>query len=234
MLKKIYQHQTGQAVAEFGIALLVLLTLIFWMLRLGTLLNLRHKAVESARLVVWEKAYGRDENGITQLVESTIRNGALFSPPSDFEINARISRESSRNDYQALLDVPDGLGLKHDNFYVGDIRVTGDLLFGTDFSLRERFVMLADPWNLNDRNGDRRVDDDDLAHAVNGIYFWIPGAGPLTSGAIGSFLNGFSSLQRSIRNLPLVGFLLRFAGIEIDIDPRGHPTLEAVPKPSGN
>lgn len=232
MLKKIYENQAGQAVVEFAIALMVLLPLTFWMLRLGTLLNVRHKAIESARMVVWERAYGRSEAATKQLVESTVKNGSLFSRPSDIKLTTAMHRESSRSDYRVMLDVPDGLGLKFDNYYVGDIRVNGNLPLGVNFSMRERFVMLADPWNLHDRNGNRKIDNDDLTRAVNGIFFWVPGVGSVTSGAINTFLNGAAKLQSTIRNLPIVGFLLRFAGVEIDIDPRGHPKLEAVPRPS--
>ena len=231
-IRKIYQHEAGQAVAEFGLALLILLPLIFWMLRLGTLFNLKHKAIESARLAVWERAHGADEQAITELITRNIKSGALFTNPSNLEVGLSLTQKPSQHEIKSMADLPRGLGLGADNYYVSEVTVQGDLLLGVKFSANGKYAMLADPWNLTDRDRNRRIDDDDLKDAVKGIFLWFPGIGPATSGAIGTFLDTFEGFQEEIRSFPLVGTILRAAGVDLDIDPRGHPRLDAVPKPS--
>lgn len=229
MLRKIYQHEAGQAVAEFGLALLILLPLVFWMLRLGTLLNLKHEALEFARLAVWEKAYGQNEKAIDELIRSEIKNAALFSNPASLQVSVIRRRESSRGEFRAMMNIPQRLDLTHDNYYISEVVISGDLLLGTKFSVNGKYAMLADSWNLTDRNHNRRVDDRDLQESLDGIYFW-----PVPSAVVKTVLRTSRQLQHTIRNLPLVGLLLQFIDVEIDIEPGGHPRLNAVPTPSGN
>lgn len=234
MKRRYFADEAGQAVAEFCLALLVLLPLVFWMFRLGALMNLKHEALECARLAAWEKAYGRDEHAIEKMIKDDLQNSAMLIAPAQIKIKSGVSTASSRDDLVSLLDVPDGLKLNRDGYHLSEVRVQGKLLLGIDFELSDKSMLLADPWNLTDRNGNRRIDDEDLADAVDGIYFWMPGIGKTTSGAIRTFLDSFESLQNTIEGLPLVGWLLRLSGHELDIDPRGHPRLDHVPQPSEN
>lgn len=226
MVKKLYNHEAGQAVAEFGLALLILLPLTFWMLRLGSLLTLNHKVIESARLAVWEKAYGRDEKTIMPMVEADIKNSALFADADQLQISTVWSKEAVNS--SAMLGMSERLGLKQDRYYVSQIKVKGDLLLGVNFSLTGRNAMLVDPWNLTDRDDDQQIDDDDLEEAVDKIFFWMPGIGGMITSKISAFLTTTSTLN-TIFSFP--AFLL---GGTCDIDPSGHPKLDAVPQPSGN
>lgn len=234
MKRKYFDDETGQAVAEFCMALLVLLPLVFWTFRLGALLHLKHETIANGRFATWEKAYGRDEHAIDKMIQNDLQNNAMLIAPAQIKVKSGVSAASSRDDLVALLDVPDGLKLNRDGYQLSEVRVRGKLLLGIDFELSDKSILLADPWNLTDRNNNRRIDDEDLADAVDGIYFWVPGIGKTTSGAIRAFWDSFEGLQRKIRNLPLVGWLLRLSGHELDIDPRGHPRLDVVPQPSGN
>lgn len=234
MMRKYFDDETGQAVAEFCLALLVLLPLVFWMFRLGAMMNLKHEALECARLATWEKVYGREKHAIKKMITNDLQNSARLIAPQKLESQSGVRAASSRDDFASFVDVPDGLQLNREGYYHGSVRVQGDLLLGVKFELNGKYTMLADPWNLTDRNGNRRIDDEDLAEAVDGIYFWMPGIGKTTSGAIRNFLDSFEGLQKSIRNLPLIGWLLRLSGHELDIDPRGQPRLDIVPQPSEN
>lgn len=226
MIKKLFNHEAGQAVAEFGLALLILLPLTFWMLRLGSLLNLNHKITESARFAVWEKAYGRDEKTIMPMVEADIKNSVLFTDADQLQISTAWNKESVK--FSAMLGMPARLGLKQDRYYVSQIKVQGDLLLGVNFSLNGRNAMLVDPWNLTDRDNDQQVDDDDLEDAVDKLFFWMPGIGGIITSKINVFRTTTSTLN-TIFHFPAL-----LLGGRCDIDPSGHPKLDAVPQPSGN
>ena len=120
MVRKLYYTESGQAAAEFCIALLILLPLIFWMLRLGDLLNTKHKTIETVRLASWDKAYGREETEIADLMSKTIEDGALFSSPASYQVTTSFSTETSESDFTWLSRVcvwPDWLDFSYDNYY---------------------------------------------------------------------------------------------------------------------
>lgn len=232
MLNKIRQLEEGQAVAELGLALLILLPITFWMLRLGSLLNLKHQTIQFARLAVWEKAYGRDENSIRQMIQKNIKAEALFSDAATITVKTDLTTGSSGGDYKAMLDLADGMKLQRNGYYFAHIRVNGELPFGGDYSLDGKYAMLTDPWSLTDINKNRRIDDGDLQGRINRIYLWFPVVGRATSGPIKEFLDTFESWQRKIRNFPFVSWLLGLKNL--DIAPRGKAKLNIVPPPSDN
>lgn len=226
-MRNIAKHEEGQAVAEFSLALLVLLPLVLWMFRLGDLLNLSHKTIEAARLATWEKAYGRNEVSTRELALQTIESGALFAKSSHLQINVELKNESSRDDLAAMLDLPQTLRLGQENYFVSEIEVQGKLLLGIPFSLNRKSALLADPWNLTDQNGDARITDkEDLKKVLEPAHFWIPYAGSAVNSAIRTIVNATNS--------GIIKSLASWAGQDIDIDPMGNPSLDQVPAPSGN
>jgi hypothetical protein len=235
--RKLLHHDAGQAAAEFGLALMVLLPLMLWMLRLGEVLNMKHRMLGAANLAVWERAYGRKETDIKKMVEADLKANILFSDRSRVKIETTLKVESSKRDFKSVSwsGVPPTLLSNHtdacyDNYYLSRIQVNGTLPLGFKYSLAEKHAMLGDPWNLADQNGDRQITNYDLAETVNRIYFWFPGAGRVTTPVINTILN----TGNRILNNGVVRILLRLAGQEPGtIDPRGHPRLNQVPSASG-
>lgn len=225
-MKKLYGDSEGQAVAEFSLALLVLLPLVLWMFRFGDLLNLSHKAIEAARLTTWENAYGRSEVSTKELAFETVQSGALFSEPSNLRIKVEVKNESPQENLGAMLDFPKTLSLAQENYYTGEIEVKGKLLLGVPYTLNRKAALLADPWNLTDHDGDARLTDKDLKKVLEPTHFWIPYAGSTINSAIRSIVNA--------ANNGIIKNLASWAGQNIDIDPMGNPSLDQVPGPSGN
>lgn len=236
MSRKLFHHDAGQAAAEFGLALMVLLPLVLWMLRLGELLNMKHHILGAANLAVWESIHGRKETDIKKMVESELKAGILFSDRSRVKIETTLKVESSKSDFAIVSKsgVPPTLLSDHtdacyENYYLSRIKVNGTLPLGFKYSLTEKYAVLGDPWNLADQNGDGQIADDDLAETVNEIYFWLPGVGPVISKSIKKVLD----VSRDIQDNSFVRTLVRMAGQDLDIDPRGHPSLNQVPSASG-
>lgn len=229
MIRRLYYTENGQAAAEFCIALLVLVPLIFWMLRLGDLLNAKHKTIETVRLASWEKAYGRKETEIADLMSTIIEEGALFSNPASYQINTSFSTESSKSDLNWLSYVcgwPDWLELSYDNYYQSQITIQGKLPFGLDFTLNENYALLGDPWNLSDQNNDGQIQNEDLETSVNRMYLWMPVVDPNGLEAVNRIIN----IAEDVINSSPVRVLAWIFGSDLDVRPKGHPNLREIPE----
>lgn len=230
MLRKLLNNNRGQAVAELGLALMILLPLIFWMLRLGDLLNMKHQMIEAARFAVWEKTHGRPDSEIKRMIETDIKSGTLFYG-SALQVNTALGVESSKNDFTvfSVADAPAALGLRYDNYFLSRIEARGKTPFGFDYTVTENYAMLGDSWNLTDRDGDQKVTDKDLQASVKGLYFWAPWIGNYSTAGLNTILDKLDDIQ----NNSIVKFLASWSGQQLDLDPRGHPRLDQVPPPSG-
>lgn len=230
MVRKLYKENAGAAAAEFAFSLLILVPLLLWTIRLGELLNVHHTSLEAARTAAWERAYGGREADIKTLVENTVKKGAIFSNQSNINITTTFSRESSQDDYNivSFSGVPERLGLLYQNYHKVRVVIEGQLPMGIDYSLQKSHILLTDPWNLTDQNNDRRItSEEDLEPVVYKLYFYDPISGGVASDLVNWGLDFFDSIEG------FLGPILWLTGNELDIDPRGHPTLEHVPQPSG-
>jgi hypothetical protein len=232
MLERMWRDRCGQAAAEFGLALLILLPLIYGMLRFGELLHEKHKTIECARFAAWEKAYGRRDADIDNRIRSIMREASLFSPHADVNVRIVPRHESTEDDLRTLSlgfsgpfigdKMPKELDLKSNNHYVYTVSVRDRLTLGMNITLRSHCSLIANPWHLTDRNGRNGVDNLDLEDAVYGIYMW-----PVFNNEIETILN----LSRRFQDNGFVRTLVWLTGQSLDIDPRGHPDLGAVPRP---
>jgi hypothetical protein len=225
----------GQALAEFGVALLVLVPLLFWILRFADMLTEKHRVIEMSRFAVWEMANGGDASDVEARVQSTLAEASMFSTRSDVSIDVDIGIQSTRTGVVALAvgingedtedyPVSDGLDLNYNNLYTCRIALRHPFLLGLPTAVSDRSALVSDTWYLTDRTGNGEIKDEDLEKAVYGLYFW-----PDLSGAIATVLDVSHTIQDSWV-CDAIEFLMN---IDLDIEPWGHPKLENVPQPGG-
>jgi hypothetical protein len=226
MLKRLIWESEGQAAAEFGLALLVLLPLVFWTLRFTDLMNERMEVIQAARYVVWERAYGRSESDIQAHAAGFLKEASIFSGGSHVSLQVRVNPpRSTRDDMWSLaLPVPEALGLQRNNYYTCSVTMRDQLFNGLNISSTARYGLIADPWHLTDRNRNGSIDNDDLEKAVYGIWGY----------PVLDKLNGILDVSRKIQDSWIIQLLSHIPGIDfsLDIEPRGYPKLESVPMPS--
>lgn len=227
-MHKLLRDTQGQAVAEFGLSLLILLPLLLWMLRLGEIMHVKQTAIESARFAAWERAYGRDPADINSLVKKKIAGATIFTRDGAMRAHVETRSGSSKSHMRTLAagigrSMPKALGLRFDNFYRTRVQVSGRLLRGVSYTLTENYALVSDPWHLIDQDNNHRIESSDLEETVNRIYFY-----PVFSARVKQVLDFAGRLQ----NHWIVRTLVRWSGQELDIDPRGHAKLDEVPKPA--
>lgn len=225
---QLFSEDKGQAVAEFCIALLVLLPLVFWILRFTDFLNERTKGIEMSRYAVWEAAYGRESSDIRERVIEILKSSSFFTSRNSMTVEVNPKTESTRKDILSLSygfghTMPQDLDLKDQNYFTCSIHVKDNLIFGLPVSTTSRYGLISNPWHLTDRNQNGSLDDKDLELAVNGIYFW-----PVFNDQIRQVLD----LSQRIQSNWAVQWLVSITGQSLDIDPRGHPKLDSVPMPA--
>lgn len=231
MIKNVIQENKGQAVAEFGLSLLILLPLIFWILNFAELLNVRHKITEMTRFSAWEKAYGRTDHDIEERVKNTLNHSSLFSS-SNNSVTIKRKIKSTQHDFYTLSlghnNSPIGrrmiysLGLNEDNHYIYTVECDEKLPFEHHVTLSGHYSIISDSWHLTDKSSNNKIDNKDLEYHVYRIFFW-----PLFNLEIKKFLDIFDKFQYN----RWVQELVNLVGQKLDINPRGHPTLDHVPSP---
>ena len=232
----------GQALAEFGVALLVLVPLLFWILRFADLLTEKHRVIEMSRFAVWEMANGGEVSDVENRVRSALSEASLFSSGSDISVSVNLGIQSTEDDLQTLNrsypvvfigsgnSMATDLRLNFNNRYTCGITVRNRLI-GLPVSVSGRCGLIGDSWHLIDAGwfgGNGKIDNDDLEFAVYGIWLW-----PLNDPTLRALLDVSHEIQES----EFMKWLSRwpfdmFSTFDLDIEPRGYPKLEFVPRPS--
>ena len=156
-----------------------------------------------------------------------LKKASLFSPQSDVSVNVNINSKTTKNDFlsfrslPAVGNMPNSLGLEQKNHYISRITLNDKLSLGINYSLTSQCGLISDPWHLTDRDNDGNIDNDDLAKAIKGIYFW-PGS---------PIINRLLDITSWLQNNWFIQLMVSWSGQSLDIDPRGHPNLKQVPKP---
>jgi len=227
MFKKLWAHEYGQAAAEFGLALIVLMPLLFWILRFAELVNEKHKSIEAARYIVWESGYGRSRSDIRMRVNNMFSNASLFSPQGGLTVTPNAATRSTQGDFiffsNSFLNVPQALGLRFNNHQRANVIVTDELMFGIPVTIRSQAGLITNPWHLHDRNNNSRLDDGDLKDAVYDLHMY-----PFTFLARRVF-----DVIGWLHNNRLMQWIAWFFGqAPPDVEPRGHTRLDDVPEPN--
>jgi hypothetical protein len=242
MRRRSATEEEGQALAEFGVALLVLVPLLFWILRFADLLTEKHRVIEMSRSAVWEMANGGEVSDVESRIRSTLSESSLFSSGSDISVDVNIGIQSTEDDLKTLSrsyplyfigtgnPMATDFGLNFNNRYTCGITVR-DRLFGLPVSVSGRCGLIGDSWHLIDAGwfgGNGKIDNDDLEFAVYGVWLW-----PLNSPTLRALLDVNHAIQESdfMKVLSRWPFDM-YSTFDLDIEPRGHPKLEFVPRPS--
>lgn len=233
-MKKFLKDESGQALVEFALVLFfILLPLVFWMLRFSELIEEKHKLIESVRFATWERAYGRRETDVKNQIKQIMRDASLYTRRSDVTVKFNFTEGSTHNSLkvpslgfhlnEVTHNIPEVMELNQETHFSTEIIVEDKLPFNYNVELRDTYGLVSDSWNLTDYNMDNAIDNEDLREHVNKIIFW-----PGPSRTIKKILDFSNRLSKSY----YVQKLVKWAGQELDVEPRGYQKLECIPEQS--